>query len=259
MITLTNKHGFTILELSVVISIIGIMLAFFTSFVGSNITQSNINLTKDRMSKIESAIQTYVNQHGHLPCPASRTATIESSTFGTAMNCTDGTDVLLQAPSGEITKIGIVPTRTLGLRDDDMYDAWGRRFSYLAVADLATSDELFKSDVTTMTTGVIQVKDKNGNQITQYPSSCPTTPASCPINAYILISHGKNGIGAYGRNGSLVSSCATYTLEVDNCSGFADFRSTGYNDGDIAANHFDDIVRWKSKDMVRMLPRRSDD
>ena len=87
---------------------------------------------------------------------------------------------------------GVVPTKTLGLPDDYMFDGYGRRISYMV--DVRATDRTTCRDMqVTKTSGAIQIMD----------SAAATTTTDNIM--WSLISHGKNGHGAFTRAGSSIA------------------------------------------------------
>ncbi len=129
---------------------------------------SKIDITNERLEKIEAAIKLHTFSAGYLPCPADPTELPGTPGYGISADCNTA------APTGIATTndgtpreiwIGGVPTRSLNLPDNYMYDGWLNRFSYAVVADLAISANMFSEYATSDTTGVIQILDAYGNQV----------------------------------------------------------------------------------------------
>ncbi|MGA2259790.1 MAG: type II secretion system protein [Thermoguttaceae bacterium] len=87
---------------------------------------------------------------------------------------------------------GMVPTQTLRLSDDYAFDGWGRRIMY-TVDNRFTAIGAFTTILPTDITSRLTVND---------PSSNTKTVAA----AYVLVSFGPNGHGAYPRNGAAIAS-----------------------------------------------------
>jgi type II secretory pathway pseudopilin PulG len=88
---------------------------------------------------------------------------------------------------------GVVPTRTLGLPDDYMFDGYGRRISYM-VDIRATNPTTCRNMQITNTTGAIQLMDS------------ATTTYTTDSVMWALISYGKNGHGAFPMQGSSIAN-----------------------------------------------------
>ena len=138
-----------------------------------------------------------------------------------------------------------MPTRSLNLPDNYMYDGWLDRFSYAVIADLAVSSGMFNDYSTSTTTGVIQILDANGTQVTD--------TASDTVVAYAIISHGKDTKGAITRAGQMPIVCGATTKDDENCDGDDVFVDARIADSTIPANYYDDIVRWKVRHFMAPL------
>jgi len=104
---------------------------------------------------------------------------------------------------------GAVPVRTLGLSDDFAVDGWGRRFTY------AVSVPFTASSTFTKAFDAIPVSDvKQRIRIVSTGTTNKVTNA-----AYAIISYGKNGHGAYTRNGGTTrfNANSSNTDEQINC------------------------------------------
>lgn len=252
-----RKSGFTIVELSVVLIIIGIIITFSISFIELLTKQNKLEDARNQIERIDEAIVNYVRANGHLPCPADLDAVKPSAEFGSENDCSAGDDSPstedLGTSGSEELILGTVPTRSLGLKDLDLVDPWGNKIAYIAVSELAQNRSLFRDYTSSATDGVIEVTDSAGNQLIQIPDECPSDPAECPIVSYLLFSHGERGYGSFSILASTKSiACdSTYPLDAENCD-ISDniFISAPINDGEILANYFDDVVSFKLKSQL---------
>ncbi len=225
--------GFSLYEMAIVVVIMSILIGSVYALVPVQTDLQNIDLTKTKLDRIQGAIDAYVNQHGFLPCPAVRNAAVASTTFGISTDCTLAAPPAGTTESGagdDTIRHGVVPTRTLNLPDELMFDAWNNRFSYTVIKKFATT----LSDFTTSapTNAAIIMEDVNSNQINNAPI------------AYVLISHGKHWDGAVNYNG-VTTTCTAGTPEAQNCSDTNTYKDGVFNSN--ATNYFDDYVRWKTK------------
>ena len=274
---LKNK-GFSLIEISIVLVVLGIMLYSGLSLVSAQTDVANIRSTQTKLEKIQTALDLFVATQNRLPCPANgktlNTAAafgIEHATVSTSGNgytCSDpGSDsagFLTNTTAGARTYTGVVPTRTLNLPDSYMFDAWGRRLTYVVskyctapsgVAAAATSG--WAVDATDYYKGVCD----SDITVTATSNGVAITGTEDIVNykaykaAYIVISHGKNGEGAWSRAGVRVASGNNGTKEYINAeatsTATAIFNDGAINDGDVVAKKFDDIVIWQTPGQIR--------
>lgn len=245
-----TARGFTLVELAVVITIIGVLIAAGTAAVRAQIDVAKNNATKTRLETAKQAITSYISRNKHLPCPAVPTLTQTALGYGMeAANPGVCTSVPVIAGS---TVRGILPWRSLGMTDADGKDGWGRMFTYQVTR---TATGLTAVNVSAMT-GSINVY--SGVPTTNCPLP-PAPPATCnQINAgypatFILVSHGKNGLGAYLDNGSKMAN-PTSATELENTNNNNNYVTADFND--IAPNVFDDALTFMSpQDILNQISK----
>lgn len=245
-----NK-GFTLMELSITLVVLGITIYSAVAIYTKRVEISRIADTTEKLKVIENALRSYYLKNGTLPCPADGTLTTGAAAFGVASvaaNCGSSTDsnTGIYSISGNSVYMGVVPTRTLNLQDSYMLDDWGNRITYVVADDFSNGSW----DIN----GTINVSNTAGGSF--------TTEA-----VYIIISYGKDGIGAWRRAGGtarIEAQTKTSDFELENAhintSGAHtawddEFYDDVINDGDVTAagkltKYFDDIVKWKTADQV---------
>jgi prepilin-type N-terminal cleavage/methylation domain-containing protein len=250
---LKKNHGYSLIELSICLGLIGIIL-------GSGLAITNIGNNKEyekisnaQLDEIEHALQMFVNRYKRLPCPARLTVANTSASFGIEDVCANAAPaagvVQINAGTAEELWIGAVPTRTLGLSDNKIYDLWGNRITYAVPKSFATVGNQIRNAVAANATRAIRLQNEAGTQI--YPLAA--TPANNPI-VYILVSHGIDMRGGYNSAGTLRATCAGTQLDNENCD-HTDipanrdviFRVMDLKKGKVTAGYFYDFVRWKSR------------
>jgi len=75
-------HGFSLLELSIVLVIIALISGFGISMSSNILTSADRVTTRERLLVIQQALEAYVAKNGYLPCPASRLLTPTDVDFG---------------------------------------------------------------------------------------------------------------------------------------------------------------------------------
>jgi len=245
-----HRHGFSLLELAVVLLIISLVVGAGIS-LGSGALNASVRIkTQERLATIKQALASYSNANGYLPCPADRTQTPSSASFGVEKRATSAPFTTCVTTSGVVTMpagtptiyIGTLPTRTLGLPDSYAADSWGNKLTYaVSITHVSKVSSVADSD------GPITVN--YGDRAGGAGNYALTTKA-----VFIVISHGPDGKGAYPLLGTAVGTAcgATNNNDVENCNDAdATFYDTAYNDGANANQFFDDYVVWSSNITTR--------
>jgi prepilin-type N-terminal cleavage/methylation domain-containing protein len=282
-----GARGFTLIEMVVVIAVLGFLLAIFVGITRTLVSQQRYQTTRSRLATLETAFIAYVSQSKRLPCPANGTVTSSDASAGKEVVTGTGTarDCGTQAN-------GVVPWRDLGLTASDIEDGWGGRFTYRVGPDLVKDGTLdftgcdpggtaaisgaagtycaagCTSTLSTCTSpanalGISGTKglvvENAAGTILMDPRG--TNPASTPSvttgAAYVVISHGPEGGGAYNGDGVLQSSSVSAgTMEAKNFANVAytaptlpvtsappSFLVDDVLNGTTSTSHFDDIVQ----------------
>jgi prepilin-type N-terminal cleavage/methylation domain-containing protein len=251
------RRGFTLVEILVVVVILGLIMAMAAVLLRSVAATQKRSVTTTRLANIEAALVQFVMQQKRLPCPADGTQT--SATGGVEM--WSGGACTSQAN-------GVVPWVSLGLSASDITDGWDRRITYRVGSGLVANNAMDLSYCdpagqlvyaggscsNTCTASALAsctkpsdylnnlgltIRNLSGTDVMR-PSGTPPTGA-----AYVLISHGESGGGAYLDTGVLsTSSLVDGTEEQKN---YASLALQGYYVDDQTtdvggANHFDDVV-----------------
>ena len=265
-----RARGFTLIEIVVVLFILGVAIAMAVALTNALTASQRLSTTTARMQTVDAAIVQFVMVQKRLPCPAD--GTLDST------NANAGVETARTAAAGCTTNeaSGVVPWRALGLAEGDVTDGWNHRLTYRVQPGLAADSALDMSwcdpagtgglagGVCKDNTGVnpcsssalgnctppsaylqnkgLQVKNVAGTVIMD-PATLPYTGA-----AYVVISAGSTGGGAYLSSGQLSTSSTTDgTQEAKNYANAAYVAATSYyvddSTADVAgATHFDDIV-----------------
>lgn len=234
------------MEMAIVLAIVGMVAGGVLSIGSAKHEGAKFDLTKSRLDAIEAAIKRHAYAGGFLPCPADPTALPSSASYGAAADCGSAAPAGITSVGGGANEvwIGTIPIRALNLPDSAMYDGWQNRFTYAVVNDLAANPTSFSDYTASSTTGVIQMLDFTGTQVTD-----ATTDT---VVAYAIISHGKDKKGAITRAGTLPVACDAAANDGENCDGDAIFRDSRVMDSRASvANYYDDIIRWKTKHFMQ--------
>lgn len=230
----SRAAGFTLVELSIVIIIVGLLTAGGLAVGASMVERAAYIDTQKLIKQLQRSVKDFYIVNGRLPCVAPLDDAPGSSGFGVENpNCASSAAV----PGGTfregspVVRIGMIPVRTLGLSDSAASDKYGNRIVY------AVSEQLTDANQFGAQNGGIIVRDMNDNPILSNA-------------AFYIGSPGRDHKGAYSYStGNIPTGCgASDNLDVDNCD-FSDvvFRDAPFNNGDVEDKFFDDITAWTPK------------
>lgn len=223
--TSKKNSGFTLIELSIVLIIVGLLMSSGFSAMKIYIKGKERQTTKDNMYKAERALKSFLDVNGAYPCPASRLEKRGGPLFGKALKSCISNEAMLLSQKIDAEKllvmetivaegresyrvrIGILPFRSLGLSDSDSVDGWGRLLQY-AVTEKLTNPAYFDQK-----TGAIDVVAEDGQSRSVPPGSVQ----------YVVFSTGENGKAGYSNDGVPLGNCPANVLETENCNGDATF------------------------------------
>ncbi|HYS74804.1 MAG TPA: type II secretion system protein [Burkholderiales bacterium] len=215
------SRGFTLAELAVAVAIIGLLLAGALIPFSTQIDVRNTADTQRAMESVREAIIGFAQANGRLPCPADGSIAAGLANAGTEQF--NGTSCT--------ASLGVVPWATLGAPETD---AWGRRFSYRVSPVFA--------DISASTWATTTPPSPANQSLPCAPTPLPTPPttfalcslgdiavftrgsttAAVPMGSAlpaIIISHGKNGGGAWQTNGIRLNPIPTGNDEAANING----------------------------------------
>ncbi len=242
-----NTQGFTLIELSIVIVIFSIILGSILGLMPALQQSSNTMNINDKLTKIQAAIDTFYSQNGYLPCAARINDAPATATFGVSTDCSlasvAGTTEIAGATANENLRIGAVPTRTLNLPDDFMFDSWNTRIEYVSVKQMSRTNALF-TPYTSLQADIIRIEDAGANRIHQANSA-----SYANVVAYALISYGANNKGAVNYLGTVnpIVACSG-GRDVENCDDDNTFVEAIFDSS--SGGYYDDFIRWKTKQQI---------
>lgn len=181
-----NARGFTLVELAVSLTIIALVLGVLVVPLSTQFDQQKIAETQKQLDYVREAVLGFAIASGRLPCPA--TPTTPTGTAGA------GTENKPGAACGMVQ--GALPWTTLGVPETD---AWGRRFTYRVTALFADDPSGMQASFLITDAGDITVKDGALINIAVVPA--------------LIVSHGKNGFGAFRTDGTQVAGATGQELE----------------------------------------------
>lgn len=131
------KPGFTLIEMTMVLLIVGLLVGSFIIPLGAQMDINNLKLTDQRLAQAKEALLGYAARNRRLPCPASN-----------AINGTQDTTICAQE--------GFLPWADLGV---ESRDAWGNYLHYRADSAHTTITGAYNISIPAAT-DALEVKNK---------------------------------------------------------------------------------------------------
>ena len=114
-------RGFSLVELSIVVLVIGIVLTMGIGAWTANLENQAHAATTQRQAAIKEALTGYLRRNSRLPCP---------DTNFTAPDGVENRTTAGDPTTACSAAFGVIPYMTLGLARDAARDGWGNIFSY---------------------------------------------------------------------------------------------------------------------------------
>ncbi|MBL0942529.1 MAG: prepilin-type N-terminal cleavage/methylation domain-containing protein [Alphaproteobacteria bacterium] len=202
---LANKAGFSLLEMSIVLVIMGTLASVMVPMLIKQSVTAKRTLTRQHQQDIFYSLAAYLLVGNPLPCPADPAA--KGAQFGVARE--GGCSAPIQA-------IGILPFRTLGLPESVARDGYQRFFTYAVEPTLTqepddfnggTFDDKFRDSYCKIqgpgvaTAQNLQVKTAAGDSVLGKETK-GFADKNADFIAVVIISHGETGHGAFCADGS---------------------------------------------------------
>ena len=188
--------------------------------------KERVTQTQVRMERVRAALHAFAATQGRLPCPSDGALDEGLAVPPTAVDdCTN--------------RDGTVPWVSLGLQSHDALDGWGRKISY-RVLDGVTGLTQAGGIVSAGTAG-LSVND---------------TGALQSVYAWVLVSHGASGLGAWLDGGAQLLPLPASASEFANTQAppavymRQEERVVDLNPA-TAPNHFDDVLLFESVDDLK--------
>ncbi len=258
------SDGFTLVEMSIVLVIIGMVVAASAQLMQQRQEWLQKENTKQAIVDANDAITAFRNTYGRYPCPASLTATaagvnaalygIESnSTTGAGTKCADMASVAIgagiDATDGYAVvagpgvgapriRVGALPFKNLNIEEREAYDGYGNRIIYAVTESLAVADTF-----NPQAGGIRILNDQNASIIQPADSA-----------HFIILTSGENGAGGFTRGGFRLPCAAQGTNdESENCNFDVDATfqlAQTSNTANTSASAFDDIISYATHEDV---------
>lgn len=216
-----GEEGFSLLELSIVLIILGILGGLSLPLLTAQIQRAALIKTRSHQEYVLTAIAAYVEKNKYFPCPAvPQGIGVE---YGVSqLHC-----------RGQRAK-GIIPFKTLGISEIYGQDGFKRLMTYVVEPEFAKVDTALQNE----SGGYITLLREDGSTALAPPLVTDRNPNSV---ALLLISHGESGSGAFIGKGQ------TGKIQGDNISPHKR-ENLDENFTFIESSQSDDILRWESRD-----------
>ncbi len=241
---INQQKGFTLVEMAMVLLIVALLLGGMLVPLSAQMEQRNISDTQKALSEIKEAIIGYALANGQLPCPAIATIPTGQANAGIAQT----------PPCTGTNSSGVLPWATLGVSETD---AWGNRYTYRVTPEFADaiSANTYGYDIAFSCVSThICTPPSNPLNASFALCSCGTlnvlsaatvgTTVAGNVPA-VIISHGKNGAGAYTPQGTQLA-VGSNADEQENSDGSADTTYVTHT----PTPTFDDLVVWISPNIL---------
>jgi type II secretory pathway pseudopilin PulG len=171
--------GFTLVELAVVLVLLGLVIGMLAIPLSTQVEQQRMAETQRHLEQAREALIGFALATGRLPCPA--LPTLGSSAPGAGAESRSGGTCGAAVLNG-----GVLPWATLGVAETD---AWGNRLTYRAAS-------AFADDADPGLQASFLLTDDGNIVVTNGSITIADTLVA------VVVSHGKNGLGAYRSDGT---------------------------------------------------------
>jgi type II secretory pathway pseudopilin PulG len=235
---MTRQRGAALMIMLMIAGVLGAMFAIQLAGRAAS-DRAQVAATTLALSEAREALIGFALVNGRLPCPATAT-----EVTGTALAGLEPAPVVA---GGCASAAGVLPLATLGVRETD---AWGRRFTYrVTPAFTGAVTPPANAAFTSSTVGDLTLWDTRLDQVP--PPSPPAATLAANVPA-MIISHGKNGNGAYGPQG-VQTPLGPDADERDNQLTVAGTATANLNFVSKSSTPtFDDVATWLDLAVLRV-------
>lgn len=225
--------GFTLAEMAIVTLLIGIALTLGVGMLKAQMDNAATSTTQKKQETIKNALVAYLRTNWRLPCPDTK--------FVAGF---DGIETPVGGGACTLANFGVLPYATLLLPREMAMDGWGNYMSYSVSGPAWTTTTTF---------------NPNGVGALTVNTHPPVVALTLTSNAVaVIISHGKNGSGAYTLSTGSRNSMPITLDELANTTVAGPYFKREYTDSPAApGGAFDDIVTFIQADDL-LTPLRND-
>jgi prepilin-type N-terminal cleavage/methylation domain-containing protein len=230
-----RQPGFTLIEMAVALFVIVLVLGSMLVPLTTQVEERQVGDTDKTLAEIREALLGFAVANGYLPCPDRATAVTAGTASGTNV-ANDGLEDINTLGECSAANEGNVPWNTLGV---GAADVWGNRFRYQV-----------NSNFSRRTPGATFTLTSTSNIIVCSASACGVSARYTSDAVAIIISLGKNGLGAINANTGTANPAPTSADEIQNQTGPSQFLSRTRTTVETAAGEFDDVVAWLPRSVL---------
>lgn len=258
----SSKSGFTLIEMAMVLFIVSLLIGGMLMPLSAQYEIRGRQETEKALSNVREALLGFAVVNGRLPCPADRSIASGAANAGVEAVTAVGGPCACSDTAAGIAKIGatacdhddngspsgitgVLPWATLGLPETD---SWNNRYTYRMTTRFgrtASSQTIFGCTPTSNPTSAAFALCSSGDMSVLTAVGGTAIASAVPA---IVISHGKNTLGAYLTTGTQIAGVTPGSDEAENADGNANAT--------FASNtNIDDQLTWipTSILMARML------
>ena len=267
-----GKRGFSLVELSVILIIVGLMSASALEVYRTYLNEKFKTDVDDRINtKTKNALVSFLTLNRRFPCPADPSMAPDNPYAGFEVCLRNGGETAVGYCGGlpasaagrtcrvagnrntdgvtgnENVLVGSVPYATLGISPQDAIDPWNNKFTY-AVSERLTYKDAPGVHGYAENRGVINLRGTSQNSTTGAVSPIANLIGPFGYNSYefVVFSHGVNGTGAYTYSGGSApkTPCTGVEADIENCDYDSVFvladKGSGIMSRKAGAGYFDD-------------------
>ncbi|MFN3827407.1 MAG: type II secretion system protein [Micavibrio sp.] len=243
--TNNRQDGFTLIEISIGMLILGILLVPALQLYNINQKKAaRIDTINNIERMVQPALARFVSQNGFYPLPADPSIAIGDADSGQevalasiATACTATVTDVCVTNIGSINAdgvgaaddvfIGDIPYAALGLPYQAILDGYGYKMKYAVTANLARGG--------TFNNGWGAIEVLNDERNTTAPATGSAFAIGTPKGHYAIVSHGQDSRGAFNQSGTRTEACGTAAngLDFENCDNDAVFKNNQFQYEDI--------------------------
>jgi len=238
--------AYSLLELSIVISIIAVLMTGAIGISVSTLNKSKNTATNMRLIQIYDAIGKFLLINKRLPCPARLDLDLNSNSFGEEVGngsgCSGYSGVYVGSNVNHF--YGMIPMKSLGLPMEFGRDEYGSKISYIVDDRFARSFQ----DVPNFSNpsfGTVSNYNTAFNIFDKPPSAGKLNTAGAII---VILSHGQNKLGAFNYNSTTQNIASTDVDELSNS-----YSANFDNNFTLTSKNseiFDDIMIYKTRNQL---------